>query len=73
MTVTTIDPKPALVVIDLQKGVVSVRTDPPAADVVQQAAHLAAEFRRHDLPVILVNVTGRAPGRTTQASNGKRR
>jgi nicotinamidase-related amidase len=59
-----IDPTSALVVIDLQKGIVSAHTYPPAAAVVTQAAHLATEFRRHGLPVVLVNVTGRAPGRT---------
>jgi nicotinamidase-related amidase len=60
MPLTTIDPTPALVVIDLQRGIVSG----PVAHVVPQAAALANAFRRHDLPVVLVNVTGRAPGRT---------
>jgi nicotinamidase-related amidase len=64
MALTTIDPTPALVVIDLQKGIVSAHTDEAVIAVVKQAAHLAAEFRRHGLPVVLVNVTGRAPGRT---------
>ena len=63
MALTTIDPTSALVVIDLQKGIVSAHTDHPAT-VVEQATHLATEFRRHGLPVVLVNVTGRAPGRT---------
>jgi nicotinamidase-related amidase len=61
MTLTSIDPTSALVVIDLQKGIVSAHNAP---GMVKQAARLAAEFRRHDLPVVLVNVTGRAPGRT---------
>ncbi|MFE2373857.1 isochorismatase family protein [Streptomyces sp. NPDC059398] len=64
MTLTTIDPVPALVVIDLQQGIVSAHTEGSGSAVVAQAARLAAEFRRHGLPVILVNVTGRAPGRT---------
>ncbi|MFF3446608.1 isochorismatase family protein [Streptomyces sp. NPDC002667] len=64
MTLTTIDPTSALVVIDLQKGIVSAHADRPAAAAVERATRLAAEFRRHDLPVVLVNVTGRAPGRT---------
>ena len=64
MALTTIDPTPALVVIDLQKGIVTAHTDRPVTAVVEQAAHLATEFRRHGLPVILVNVTGRPPGRT---------
>jgi nicotinamidase-related amidase len=57
---TTLDPTPALVVIDLQKGIVSGTV----AHVVPNAAALAKAFRQHDLPVVLVNVTGRAPGRT---------
>src|SRR4051794_17423735 len=64
MALTTIDPVPALVVIDLQQGIVSAFGDPSVTAAVKQAAHLAAEFRRHDLPVVLVTVTGRAPGRT---------
>jgi nicotinamidase-related amidase len=70
VTLTTIDPTPALVVIDLQKGIVSARTDERVTAAVKQAAHLAAEFRRHGLPVVLVNVTGRAPGRTEAARPG---
>ncbi|WP_329065899.1 isochorismatase family cysteine hydrolase [Amycolatopsis sp. NBC_01480] len=61
MTLTTIDPSPALVVIDLQKGIVG---DDPISAAVEQATRLAGEFRRHGLPVVLVNVTGRPPGRT---------
>ncbi|MFJ9374847.1 cysteine hydrolase family protein [Streptomyces sp. NPDC101455] len=64
MPLTTIDPGAALVVVDLQKGIVSALTDAPVTAAVKQATHLAAEFRRHGLPVLLVNVTGRAPGRT---------
>ncbi|MGW5527012.1 isochorismatase family cysteine hydrolase [Streptomyces xanthochromogenes] len=64
MTLTTVDPTPALVVIDLQKGIVTAHSDDGTTAAVTQAARLAAEFRRHDLPVVLVNVTGRAPGRT---------
>ncbi|MDN3356236.1 isochorismatase family protein [Actinomadura sp. DC4] len=67
MTLTTIDPTAALVVIDLQKGIVSAHNDGP---VVEQAAHLATEFRRHGLPVVLVNVVGRAPGRTEAGWSG---
>ncbi|SEE69748.1 Nicotinamidase-related amidase [Streptomyces sp. 3213] len=67
MPLTTIDPRPALVVIDLQKGVVSAlaAAGRQAADTtVDRATHLATGFRRHGLPVVLVNVAGRAPGRT---------
>jgi nicotinamidase-related amidase len=61
MTLTTIDPSPALVVIDLQKGIAG---GDPFSAAVERATRLAGEFRRHRLPVVLVNVTGRPPGRT---------
>jgi nicotinamidase-related amidase len=64
MTLTTLDPKPALVVIDLQKGLTAVPTAHPLDDVIQRSADLAAAFRRHGLPVVLVNASGAAPGRT---------
>jgi nicotinamidase-related amidase len=69
MTVTTLDPKTALVIIDLQKGIVSRPTAHPVAEVVKHASALAAAFRRHGLPVVLVNVAGAASGRAEQARN----
>lgn len=70
MALTTIDPMPALVVIDLQKGIVAAHTDSQVAAAVKQATHLTTEFRRHGLAVVLVNVTGRAPGRTETQRSG---
>ncbi|MEA2508758.1 MAG: hypothetical protein QOG21_840 [Actinomycetota bacterium] len=70
MTLSTIDSKPALIVIDLQKGVLGLSTVHPVEDVVERAATLAAGFRRHGLPVVLVNVAGRAPGRTEAGQSG---
>jgi nicotinamidase-related amidase len=64
MAITTLDPKTALILIDLQKGIVAYPTAHPASEVVQHAAALADAFRRQDLPVVLVNVAGAAPGRT---------
>ena len=64
MPVTTLDPKTALVVIDLQKGIVALPTIHPIDEVVQRAGELADAFRRCGLPVVLVNVDGGAPGRT---------
>lgn len=54
----------ALVVIDLQKGIVAVPAVHPIDEIVQRAPSLATAFRRHGLPVVLDNATGRAPGRT---------
>jgi nicotinamidase-related amidase len=69
VTLTTLDPKPALVVIDLQKGLMTVPTVHAIGDVVERAARLANAFRLHRLPVVLVNATGRAPGRTEADRN----
>ena len=47
----------ALVLIDLQQGIVSRETQPhPAAKVVTNAATLAARFRQAGAPVVLVHV-----------------
>jgi nicotinamidase-related amidase len=66
MAVTALDPKTALVVIDLQKGVVSLQTAHPTGEVVKRTSMLADAFRRHGLPVVLVHVVGAAPGRAEQ-------
>jgi nicotinamidase-related amidase len=66
MAVTTLDPKTALIVIDLQAGIVSYPTVHPISEVVKHAGALGDAFRRHGLPVVLVNVDGGAPGRTEQ-------
>lgn len=67
MTATTLDQKTALVVVDLQKGIVDLPTAHPAADIVANSATLADAFRAKGLPVVLVRVTGGAPGRTEGA------
>jgi nicotinamidase-related amidase len=64
MPLTQLDPNAALVLIDLQKGIVGLPTAHPTSEVVGRSAQLARAFRRRGLPVVLVNVTGRAPGRT---------
>ena len=50
VTVTPLDPTPALVVIDLQKGIVQLATAHPIDAVVKHASALADAFRRHHLP-----------------------
>jgi nicotinamidase-related amidase len=67
MALTTLDPKTALIVIDLQKGIVGLTAAHPIDGVVKQASALATAFRHHGLPVVLVNVDGGAPGRTEQS------
>jgi nicotinamidase-related amidase len=64
MAVTTLDPKTALVVVDLQKGILSLPTAHPTDVVAKNAGVLADAFRSRGLPVVLVTVGGGAPGRT---------
>ena len=66
MPVTTLDPNTALIVIDLQKGIVGLPTAHPTNDVVNHATRLAGAFRGQGLPVVLVNVDGGASGRAEQ-------
>jgi nicotinamidase-related amidase len=67
MTVTTLDPNTALIVIDLQKGIVGFPTVHPIGGVLVSATVLTATFRRRGLPGVLVNATGVAPGRTERS------
>ncbi len=64
MPVTKLDDTCALIAIDLQKGVVGLPAVHPISEIVDRSARLARAFRERDLPVVLVNVSGRAPGRT---------
>lgn len=71
MAITTIDPKTALVVIDLQNGITAMPGAPvPTADVIKNTVELADAFRARGLPVVLVNVSfaedfaDAVPGRT---------
>lgn len=64
MTATVLDANTALIVIDLQKGILAFASGAPTANVVANAAELARAFRRHGRHVVLVNVAGGAPGRT---------
>jgi nicotinamidase-related amidase len=68
MPLTKLDPIPALIVIDLQKAIESLPTVHPAGEIISRSARLARAFRKHGLPVVLVNVTGRAPGRTDEGA-----
>jgi nicotinamidase-related amidase len=70
MPITTIDDRTALIVIDLQRGIVAFPLAHPVAGVLANARALAAAFRRQQLPVVLVNVTGGAPGRAEQTRGG---
>jgi nicotinamidase-related amidase len=76
---TTLDDRTALVLIDLQAGILGMPTAPLAsADVLARAQELADGFRRHGLPVVLVRVSvspdgaDAVPGRTDAPPPGIR-
>jgi nicotinamidase-related amidase len=72
MPVTAIDARTALLVVDLQTGIVSSAagrlTDavPSVAQVLDRSRALIDAFRQHDLPIVFINVAGGAPGRTQE-------
>jgi len=50
--------KTAIVVIDLQKGIAAIPTEPYSAKVViENTAKMLKEFRKNNMPVFLINVT----------------
>jgi nicotinamidase-related amidase len=67
MTISTLDPKTALLVVDLQKGIVGLPTAHPMQGVIKNAVALVEAFRARKLPVVLINVDNRAPGRAEQS------
>ncbi|HWD29737.1 MAG TPA: isochorismatase family cysteine hydrolase [Rhizomicrobium sp.] len=66
MALTALDPNAALIVVDLQKGIVAMPLSQPIDGVIANAQALARAFRAKGQTVVLVNVTGGAPGRTEQ-------
>jgi nicotinamidase-related amidase len=66
MALTILDPTTALIVIDLQKGIVAGNFVHSIGGVIDRTRALLDAFRANNLPVVLVNVTGRPPGRTEQ-------
>jgi nicotinamidase-related amidase len=66
MPLTTLDPRTALIVVDLQKGIINSPFIHPVVGVIKRTCALLDAFRERDLPVVLVNVAGGVPGRTEQ-------
>ncbi|ASW09863.1 cysteine hydrolase [Rhizobium sp. 11515TR] len=66
MALTALDPQTALMVVDLQKGVTSAALIESITPIIDRAVALIRAFRQHNLPVVLVNAAGTAPGRTEQ-------
>ena len=54
--VTALDKQTALVLIDLQKGIVSRQTATPVQNIIANAVKLIDAFRKKGLPVVFTNV-----------------
>jgi len=69
LTQLKLDPKStALVLIDLQNGIVSMQVEPqPGSEVVERSRRLAQAFRAAGAPVVLVTVGNAADGRDALA------
>jgi nicotinamidase-related amidase len=67
MTISTLDPATALLVVDLQKGIAGLSTAHPMMDVVNNAVALLNAFRSRRLPVVPINVDAHAPGRAERS------
>lgn len=78
MSLTQLDSNTALVIIDLQQGIVAADTAPHSTgDVVARTVALADAFRARELPVVLVRVTSNGgdatPGRTDVSGSARDR
>lgn len=71
MPLTALDPGTALIVIDLQKGIAGQPVMHPLSRIIERTRELIDAFRAKSLPVVLVNVAGRPPGRTEQGSRSR--
>jgi nicotinamidase-related amidase len=67
MTISMLDAKSALLVVDLQKGIVGMPTVHPIDGVIRNSVALLEAFRERQLPVVLINVDGSPPGRAEQS------
>ena len=65
MAITQLDSKTALVVIDLQEGIVVLPPKENADQTIANSIKLINAFHEKGQPVVLVNVAGGAPGRTS--------
>ena len=66
MPLAILDSNTALIVIDLQKGVVTGNLIHPIGEITDRMRVLMDVLRRNHSQVVLMNVAGRAPGRTEQ-------
>ncbi len=64
MSFTQLDSNTALLVVDLQQGIVAVPLAQELQPILDNAVKLIQAFRQRDLPVVLINVEGAPKGRT---------
>jgi nicotinamidase-related amidase len=69
--ITVVDPRAALIVIDLQQGHMEIPLAHPVEDIIERTTALAKAFRGRGLPVVLVSVAGAPPGRTDTGSGAQ--
>jgi nicotinamidase-related amidase len=72
MPFSAVDPKTALIVVDLQAGIVGVPLAHPVEGIVRHSVELLDAFRERGLPVVLVNVAGSPGGRTDRGGPSAR-
>lgn len=70
MPLSVLDDVPALLVVDLQAGIVALPL-PEMDDVVARSAQLAAAFRAHGHLVVLINVSAGPAGRSDANPAGR--
>ena len=70
MTIT-IDPTPALIVVDLQKGTLANPMVHDVGTVVSNSVSIIDAFREKGWPVVLASVDGTAPGRNSYGAGGR--
>jgi nicotinamidase-related amidase len=56
MPITALDPRTALVAIDMQKGILAMQTIQPPGAILSNVVRLADAFRSKERPVVLVHV-----------------
>lgn len=65
------DARTALIVIDLQRGILDRPTLLPVDELVGNARQLLGMFRPRDIPVVLVRSSRQPPGRTEQPHSAR--
>lgn len=62
--ITALDKNTALVLVDLQKGIVQIPLARPVIEILKNAASLVEAFRKAQLPIVIVKVNPAGGGRT---------